>query len=295
MKIDTIVLSGGSTKVPAYIGCFRALQEFNIINDNLDGIKHIITCSVGMLYALLILLKVSKQVIESFTKRFCFSELLDIENLNIKNLIFELGLFDNCKVETIISTILREKYSKDTMTLQELYDLTDIKLTVKVVNHTKACIENMSYENEPDLSITTLLMMTTAIPLFFKPIKYKDCLYVDGGTAGSFPTEIAGEDYIGINLRGPWKSDKKKTILDEIPIIDYFISGLAISVSDSSEPDSKQIIIPSDIHFTNFKLSLEEKQTLIDSGYELTKKHILQYKLTNDLLLTTDKVPTEGD
>jgi len=295
MKIDTIVLSGGSTKVPAYIGCFRALKEFNIINDNLDGINHIITCSVGMFYALLTLLKVSKQVIEVSMKRLCFSELLDIDNLNINNLIFELGLFDNHKVGSIITTILREKYSKDTMTLQELYDLTNIKLTVKVVNHTKACIEYMSYENEPDLAITTLLQMTTSIPIFFKPIKYKECLYVDGGTAGSFPTEVAGKNYIGLSLVGPWKTDKKKTILDEIPIIDYFISGLAISVSDSSEPDSKKIIIPSDIHFTNFKLSLEEKQTLIDTGYELTKKHIQRYKLTNDLLHPEGKDPTEED
>ena len=40
MKIDTLVLSGGSTKVPAYVGVFRALQECNIINDKLDNIKH---------------------------------------------------------------------------------------------------------------------------------------------------------------------------------------------------------------------------------------------------------------
>ena len=156
-------------------------------------------------------------------------------------------------------------------------------------------LEYMSYENEPDLSITTLLQMTTAIPIFFKPIKYKECLYVDGGTAGGFATEIAGENYIGIHLKGPWTSDKKKTILDEIPIIDYFISGLAISVSDDAEPDSKKIIIPSDIHFTNFKLSLEEKQTLIDTGYELTKKHIQLYKLTNELLHHEGKDPTEED
>jgi hypothetical protein len=295
MKIDTIVLSGGSTKVPAYIGCFRALNEFNIINDNLDGIKHIITCSVGMLYALLILLKVSKQVIEATMKRLCFSELLDIDNLNINNLIFELGLFDNHKVGSIITTILREKYSKENMTLQELYELSNIKLTTKVVNSTKSCIEYISYDNEPDIPITTLLQMTTAIPFFFRPIKYKECLYVDGGTAGSFPTEIGGENYIGIHLKGSWDVNEKKTILDEIPIIDFFLSLSSISTEDSSEPESKQIIIPSDIHFTNFKLSLEEKQQLIDSGYELTKKHIQLYKLTNELQHHEDKDPTEED
>ena len=67
-------------------------------------------------------------------------------------------------------------------------------------------------------------------------------------------------------------------------------------------PDIKKIIVFSDIHFTNFKLTLEEKQTLIDDGYALTKQHIEQYKLTNDLLTNDllnekhreDLSPTEG-
>ena len=85
------------------------------------------------------------------------------------------------------------------------------------------------------------------------------------------------------------------TILDEIPIIGFFLSCSGISTEDSSEPDIKKIIIPSDIHFTNFKLSLEEKQGLVNIGYELTKQHIIQYKLTNELLHPEGKVPTEGD
>ena len=34
------------------------------------------------------------------------------------------------------------------------------------------------------LSISKLAQMTTAIPDFFKPVKYNDCLYVDGGLRG---------------------------------------------------------------------------------------------------------------
>ena len=78
MKIDTLVLSGGSTKVPAFIGSLRALKEHRIINDTLDGINHIITCSVGMLYGLMLLLKVNDNVIEETIKRFCFSDVLDM-------------------------------------------------------------------------------------------------------------------------------------------------------------------------------------------------------------------------
>ena len=291
MKIDTLVLSGGSTKVPAFVGSIRALKEYNIINENLDGIKHIIVCSVGMLSGLCMLLKINDLVIENAMKKIDFSDFLDIENININDLIFNFGLFDNKKVTTLISTILRERYSRNDMTLKELYELSKIKLTVKVCNHTKSCVEYISYENEPNLSIMLLLQMTTAIPLFFKPIKYKGDLYIDGGTAGGFAIEIAGDNYIGINLKGPWKSDVKKlTLLDEIPIINFFLTGLCISSKDSNIKDYKHIIIPSDIHFTNFKLSLEEKQKLIDDGYKLTKQHILKYKLINEHLVDINPI-----
>ena len=289
MKIDTLVLSGGSTKVPAFIGAFRALKEYNILNDTLDGITHIISCSVGMLYALIILLDVSDPVLETIIQRSCFSEMLDIENIHIDNLLFDLGIFDNIKITSIITTILREKYNKETMTMRELYDMSNIKLTAKVCNHTKACIEYISYENEPDLSITLLLQMTTAIPLFFKPIPYNDCLYVDGAMGGGFATEIAGDHYIGIQLKGPAKNDHERTIVDEIPLIGFILHGQCISCEDTSQPDCKKIVLPSHIHFTNFKLSLDEKQTLIDDGYTYTRDHIIKYKLTNDTLTMVAK------
>jgi predicted acylesterase/phospholipase RssA len=282
MKIDTLVLSGGSTKVPAYLGSFRALKENNIIDENLTGINHIISCSVGMLYALMILLKVSDNVIEYSIKFMDFTELIDINGIDINNLLFEFGLFSNEKVASIISTIVREKYSKNDMSMRELYELTNIKLTAKVVNHTKSCIEYISYENEPDISITKVLLMTTAIPLFFKPIKHNDCLYVDGGCAGGFATEIAGDNYIGIQLRGPWKTDDNK-FLKELPIIDYIIRGQAISCQDSTIPDTRHIQIPLNVHFTDFSITKDKKQILIDKGYELTKEHIIKNKLTNDL------------
>ena len=33
MRIDTLVFSGGSTKVPAFIGAMRALKEKYILDD----------------------------------------------------------------------------------------------------------------------------------------------------------------------------------------------------------------------------------------------------------------------
>ncbi len=291
MKIDTLVFSGGSTKVPAFIGAMKALKEKKILDDKLTGINHIIVCSVGMLYGLFVLLGINDNVIEQTIRLFNFSDILDMDNIDINSLLFELGLFDNRKVASIIDTVLREKYSKDSMTMLELYQLSNIKLTAKVCNHTRSCIEYISYENHPHVSITQVLLMTTAIPLFFKPVSFKDCLYIDGGTAGGFATEIAGENYIGLQLKGPSKTDKKKSLMDEIPIINFFIQGLSISCEDYILPDSKKIIIPSDIHFSNFNLSLDDKNKLINDGYNYTIQHIEKYNLENDLF----KIPPGED
>jgi len=287
MKLTTLVLSGGSTKVPAYIGVFRALKEEGIVDDKLTGIKHIIVCSVGMLYGLLLLLQVSDSVIETSMMSIDFAVFLDIDSITVTDLLFNLGLFDNAPVTTIIKTILREKWSKDDMTLQELYDLTKIKLSVKVVNSSESKIEYVSHENYPDISILTLLQMTTAIPFFFKPITYNGCLYVDGGTAGGYPCEIAGDNFLGIHIKGPWKR-QQSDITDMIPLISHMLSMTAISPLKVTE-DERTILLPLNIHFTDFSLSVDKKQQLIDEGYRMTKEHIDKYKITNELLHPGDK------
>ena len=57
MKIDTLILSGGGPSGIAYFGVIRSLFENNIINENLDGIKEIITTSIGILSSFCLLLR----------------------------------------------------------------------------------------------------------------------------------------------------------------------------------------------------------------------------------------------
>jgi hypothetical protein len=284
MKIDTLVLSGGSTKVPAYMGIFKALYSCNILNDKLQGIKHIITCSVGTLVALFLLLKVPLDIIETVIEGAIFSNMIDIENININDLIFNLGLFDNHLVSSLIKGVLTEKYSREDMTLLELYELNPIKLTVKCANSTKGCIEYISYENEPTISILTLVNMTTAIPLFFKHIKYKDSLYVDGGMTGGYPVEIVKDNYLGFNIKCE-KKECKHELYDLLPIVGHFISLLGVKCIDYDiTPSVNTINIITDVHCTSFDISLTKKKELIKIGYDTTVEHIKKYKLTNDLL-----------
>ena len=113
MKIDTLILGGGSTKAPAYIGICRALYELNIINKELQGIKHIITCSVGMVSTIYLLLDISLQVQEKAALLSDFSSLINIDEVDINSLLSCNGLLSNEKVIYLLKGILQHKYNKD--------------------------------------------------------------------------------------------------------------------------------------------------------------------------------------
>ena len=163
MKLDTLILSGGSTKVSVYVGIFRALFEKKLITNSLEGISHIVTCSIGMLPVIYILLDIPLQVQEEAILQADFSKVLDIDNLDIQNLLEENGLFTNDKVAGLVRGVLQHKYNKDDITLKELYDIKPILLTVKCVNVTKGCNEYINKNTNPDLSILTLLLMLSLI------------------------------------------------------------------------------------------------------------------------------------
>ena len=63
--------------------------------------------------------------------------------------------------------------------------------------------------------------MTTCVPFLFKPIKYKDELYIDGGTNGCFPIDyikqLKTKKYFGINII--LEKNEINTILDYIKMV----------------------------------------------------------------------------
>ena len=89
---------------------------------------------------------------------------------------------------------------------------------MKVFNATLKQVQYISYENHPDISFLTLVEMAIAIPFFFKPIKYKDELYVDGGLRGHFPIEACkSKNYLGLFVRGGgFKHENSELILEHI-------------------------------------------------------------------------------
>ncbi len=271
MNIDTLILSGGGPSGTAYVGIFKYLFENNIIDKELNGIKEIITTSIGIMFSIFYILKINETVIENIVMGVDYLSTLDIDNLEINDLLVEYGLFKNDLLANTVKSIIKNTLNKEDITLQELFDITSIKLTVKVYNSTKNITEYISYENNPELKLSLLTQMTTAIPLFFKPIKYNDYLYVDGGLKGNLPIEACNSDnYLAILIKGGIsKSLEKSTLIEYFPILNFIKSLMNVDI----QYDHENIILIEINKGLNFDISNTEKKEIINLGYLKTKEY----------------------
>ena len=88
--IDTLVLSGGGPSGVSYAGILKALVEHDIFQK--ENLKHIITTSVGIIFAILYLLDYNIYQIEKISLESDFNKILNIEDLEIDDLLVKFGL-----------------------------------------------------------------------------------------------------------------------------------------------------------------------------------------------------------
>ena len=285
MKIDTLILSGGGPSGIAYFGIFNALFEKKIIDAKLKGIKEIITTSVGIIPSIFFMLGISLNVGKHIIMNYNFKHILDNDNLKIDNILVDFGLFSTDGVSKLIQSVIKNYTHKEDYTLLEFYEKTKIKLNVKVFNSTRSQVQYLSYENNPDLSLLKLIQMTTAIPLFFKPVRYNDELYVDGGMRGHFPIEICKSDkYFGVFITGG-SINHESPIIKLFPILEYFYSLIInqdqIIYDIKNNKKDKRIIFNKVDYGLNFDMPTEDKLKIIDIAYNNTINHIKQHLETN--------------
>ncbi len=123
--------------------------------------------------------------------------------------------------------------------------------------------------------------MTTAVPIFFKPVEYNSCKYVDGGLRGHFPIEeCKSEKYLGIFIRGG--TDIANPIVELFPIIEYMYSLMICQdqyVYDVEEKNINHRIIYINVNYgLKFEMNQKQGEEIIKMGYEESCKHLQKFK-----------------
>jgi len=283
--IDTLIFSGGGPSGIAYSGVFQALLDQKVLDRDLTGIKEIVTTSVGLLFSYCILVKLNNRVSYEVVQKFDISAMINLDDLCVDDLLVDSGLFETTGIRDVLRSITRNVLYRDDCSLQELYDLTKIKLTVKVFNITKSALQFVSYETDPDMSIITLAQMTTAIPLFFKPIRYKGQMFCDGGFREGYPRGYCpSENYLGISIKGGCSGgDDADNIFSKIPLLQTMYALVTGSEKEYHTRDDPKIICIEVNLGLNFEISNETKKRVVEDAYKTTTEYLTTEYLTTGL------------
>lgn len=276
MEIDTLILSGASSRGVIFLGCLNYLIENNFIKKNFENINKIYCVSASYMFILSIfLLKYDYNKIKKDIFNFNFNDFLNINDMSIKNFINDYGFINYNKNHIYIKNILKEYYNVNKMSLLKLYKLTGKHIVVKVVNVSKEKIEYIDHINNPKMNILKLLQMTTAIPLLLKPIKYKADLYLDGGLSGNCPIEInKSKNYLCIYIVNKELNKKINNVYDFV-YKGWHMYDPDILIRKENERTKIIYTYKLNINVSDFNISIDNKKKMLDLGYNSMKEHFI--------------------
>ena len=188
-EIETLVLSGGGVKGIIFIGSLKALNDKNLLNN----IKECIGTSAGSLIALLLALKYKITEIEKLTYKVDFTNFINITSENIFNFPNEFGIDDGNNYQKFIEILIKAKIGKKEITFKELFNYSNIKLTVIATNLSTQSLVIFNYLNTPDMIVSIAVRMSCSVPLYFKPVLYNNDLYIDGSVLNNYPINLSSD------------------------------------------------------------------------------------------------------
>lgn len=182
-----LVLSSGGLHAFSFIGCLKLLEEMNI----LQSINTFIGCSGGaIICALYILGYTTKEMYNYYIENIGDKDITHISIQSFVNIFEEFGLDDGDTFTNIINDLIVKKGYDVNITLLEIVKKTGKNFIICVSNMSTSNPEYISIENHPDIPLCIALRMSCCIPILFKPIKYKDCFYLDGALIDQFPYQL---------------------------------------------------------------------------------------------------------
>ena len=189
-EIKTLVLEGCGPSGFFIVGYLQKAFDDKIINFN--TIENYIACSSGSMCCFLLSIGYTPLDIVVYVAKYSGinSSFEKLRKINMVNMFNGQGIisFDILKKIIVDMTIEKIGYLPTFNDIKTKFNKT---LVFSVYNLNKKKVEYMSYENYPDLDCIDCIQMSSAIPIIFQEVVYRENRYVDGGVGNGFPLEIS--------------------------------------------------------------------------------------------------------
>lgn len=181
---SNLVLSGGALRAVALLGAIKYLEELNL----LKNIKQFVGTSAGSIISFLLIIGYkSNEIVKLFENNVDYITQFNIDIDNLSNILDDYGMDDCSRNKEKLEEFLYKKINSKTITFLELTKKFGVNFVVTGTNLTKRQTDYFNVDNYPNMNVIDALIISSCIPLIYKPITFNDCLYVDGGIYDNFP------------------------------------------------------------------------------------------------------------
>jgi NTE family protein len=273
--MKNLIISAGGVNIFFLIGSLKYLNENNLLNNT----KCYYGVSSGAILCTMLALDYTIDEIKEFFINFDLLKFIgeyDITNL-INNYGFSFGKSRDIIAQSIISYKLGEE-NKD-YTFKQLYD--DKK---KELNVFSTCVEDktlwkFSHNSNENVPIWKATASSCNIPFIFTPVNINNNTFIDGAIINSYPINYIDDNEINDTI-GLFINNDIINInyLNNIPNLKYYLETLFLYIISKNYYFNKntiKICVPDKYkNYTyKFDISNEDKNILIDIGYNITKNH----------------------
>lgn len=267
-KIKELCLSGACNRGICYVGCIKKLEELNMIK-----LDKILGVSIGAFISVCYIIGYNAD------------EMLDIimsKNMdNFKDITFDEkgAILKGENYKNWVYEVLSKKIDPN-ITLLELYKKTKIHFitTTTCIYSTndkyKEGIIYLSHEYTPNFPLIVAINSSMAFPFIFPPIDYDGAKFIDGGVLDNIPTGLVNED--AINLRVSFKPiDGYTSINNPISYVGKIFELISKRICQLKNSKENIVwVLCEDFDVINFEMSIDDKITLYERGYNAMEKYI---------------------
>lgn len=311
-NFENLVFEGGGVKGIAYGGALHQLHKLGVLSNikrvagTSAGAITAVLLAVGYSY------KEVSDIVASVNFNDFADDSNGIVR-DAKRFISDFGWHKGDFFRKWMGKLIRNKKGKKDLTFKELYESSNsLDLYLVATNLSDQASEIFSYEHTPNVEIRDAARMSMSIPLYFKCVRYgkdKDIM-IDGGVAWNYPLNIfdnikyvsnskngekvlynksdgyvLNHETLGFRLDSEKEIDFNQSNWSNVPkdidnILNYAMSLVGFMHTMANKKHlhkndwNRTIFIDTkDVNTTDFDISKEKINSLIESGENGVKTH----------------------
>ena len=183
--IKNIIITGGG---PAILNSYGALKEAESQGYwNYESVKSFYGTSSGSILSLMLALGYPLETIGKYLIGRPWKTVFGLGSINLYDCFVGNGHLDGNLFYDAFGPLMKGKDMDINITFQQFYNVLGKELYFYTLNLETAQVEELSHKTRPEMRVVDGVYASSALPVLFKPFKYGESTYTDGGIYSNYP------------------------------------------------------------------------------------------------------------